>query len=99
MIHICSKQNNKLQCFIEEDYDQRSILVMIAPGTTTQQFTVNVTNDNIIECNEMFNLSISAEETTCSLNTSNSNTQVVIVNDDGKCLQLFECNFLISDKL
>ena len=79
--------------FTEADYDQRSISVTIAPGTVVQQFNVNITNDNIIECTETFNLSISIEKTLCGLSSSNSNAQVVIVDDDGE----YHCNCITHE--
>ena len=54
-----------------------------------QQFTVNITNDNIIECTETFNLSVSIDKTLCGLSSSNSSAQVSIIDDDGKYLQLY----------
>lgn len=70
--------------FTGADYDQQSVLVIIAPGAVMQKFTVNITDDDIIECNEFFNLSISTEGALCGLTSSNNNTQVMIENDDGK---------------
>ena len=66
------------------DYDQPNIFVTIAPGTMMQQFTINITNDNIVECNETFSMSISTEGIWCGLNNDNSSAQVTIINDDGK---------------
>lgn len=54
-----------------------------------QHFTVNITNDNVIECTEMFNMSISPKQTLCGLNNSNGNAQVTIINDDG----MYFCNY------
>ena len=67
------------------DHDQQSILITVAPGTLMQQFTVNITNDNIVECTEEFTLSISAEKTVCGLNSSNGNARVIVNDDDSKC--------------
>ena len=64
------------------DYSQQSIIVTIAPGTVVQQFTINITNDDIIECNETFYLSISTEGSWCGLNNSNGTAQVTIIDDD-----------------
>ena len=49
-----------------------------------QQFTVNITNDNIIECTEMFNMTISTEGVWCGLTSSSNSAQVTIMDDDGK---------------
>ena len=66
------------------DYNQPSFPVTIAPETLMRSFTIDITNDNIVECNETFFLSISADGTWCGLNNTNSGTQVTVVNDDGK---------------
>ena len=73
---------SKVHCFIGADYNQRRVSVMIDPGTTRQPFTINIINDNIIECIEAFSLSI--EGTWCGLNTSNGRAEVIIIDDDGK---------------
>ena len=67
-----------------EDYSQKGIIVTIVPGTVLQQFTINITNDNITECNETLYLSISTEEAWCGLNNSNGSVQVTIIDDDGR---------------
>ena len=55
---------------------------MIDPETTRQPFTINIINDDIIECVEAFSLSI--EGTWCGLNSSNGRAEVIIIDDDGK---------------
>ena len=54
-----------------------------------QQFTVNITNDNIIECTEIFKMIISTEEVWCGLTSSSNSAQITIIDDDGKDLYLF----------
>ena len=86
MEHICIiciyYTDVKMHCSIGADYDQRSVSVTIDPGTTRQPFTINIINDNIIECTEAFSLSI--EGTWCGLNSSDGRAQVIIMDDDGK---------------
>lgn len=72
--------------FTEADYDQQSIIVTINPGILMQQFDVYIINDNLVECTEAFNLSISTEGTWCGLNSSNGSAQVIIFDNDGKNL-------------
>lgn len=66
------------------DYNPQSFPVTIAPGNVTHQFIIDIINDNIVECNETFSLSIPTEGTWCGLNNNNGSAQVTIVNDDGK---------------
>lgn len=74
-------------------------MVSVAPGTMAHQFTVNITNDNTIECTETFNLSISIEKTLCGLSSNNDDAQVIIIDDDGKYLQLYYiCNISFNGK-
>lgn len=76
---------HKLRCgvFIEEDYNQQSVAVTIPPGSMMKHYTINIINDDIIECIEAFTLSIM--DTWCGVNTDdNSNAQVIIIDDDGK---------------
>ena len=71
--------------FTGADYNQQSVpLVTINAGTMRQQFTINITDDDIIECTEAFSLSI--EGTWCGLNSSEGRAQVIIIDDDGKHL-------------
>ena len=80
-LHILYKST----LFAGADYNQQSVLpVTINAGTTMQQFTINITDDNIIECTEAFILSI--EGTWCGLNSSEGRAQVIIIDDDGNNL-------------
>jgi len=45
-------------------------------------FDINLNNDNIVECTEVFNLVISPTSW-CGL-ASGNNAQVTVINDDGK---------------
>ena len=74
----------RARCTIGADYNQQSVSVTIDPGTTRQSFTINIINDNIIECTEAFSLSI--EGTWCGVNSSDGRAQVIIMDDDGKKL-------------
>ena len=66
------------------DFSQQRMLVMVSPGTVMHQFTINITNDSIIECDETFSLSISTMGTWCGLNNDNGTTEVTIIDDDCK---------------
>ena len=75
----------KRTLFAGADYNQQSVVpVTINAGTTMQQFTINITDDNIIECTEAFTLSI--EGTWCGLNSSEGRARVIIIDDDGNNL-------------
>ena len=61
---------------------------MVSPGTMMHQFTINIINDNIIECNETFSLSISTMGAWCGLNNDGGTTEVTIIDDDGKSMHV-----------
>ena len=71
-----------MHCSIGADYDRQSVLVTIDPGTTRQPFTIDIINDDIIECIEAFSLSI--EGTWCGLNSSDGRAEVIIIDDNGE---------------
>ena len=86
-VHVTYQYYTKAHCSIGADYNQQSVSVTIDPGTTRQLFTINIINDNIIECTEAFILSI--EGTWCGLNSSDGRAQVIIMDDDGKYLKQY----------
>jgi len=73
--------------FIDEDaydYNGRRITVVVSAGVLSQSFLINITNDNIVECNETFSLTIESFST-CQVTIGNVNTtEVTIIDDDGK---------------
>ena len=75
-----------------EDYNGSSITVNVPAGVTMQSLTINIIDDNIVECNEMFNVTM-VPVTTCGVTIgSNRISEVMIRDDDGK-YRFFICGF------
>ena len=72
-------------CFIAgEDYNGSPITINVPGGVTMQMFTINIAENNIVECNETFNV-IMMSVTTCGVTIgSNRISEVIIRDDDGK---------------
>ena len=72
-------------CYIAgEDFNGNLMTVNIPAGVTMQSFTINITNNNIVECNEIFNVAI-VSVTTCGVAIGNNNrSEVIIIDDDSK---------------
>ena len=67
-----------------EDYDGSNKVITIPPGVTRQPLTINIINNNIVECNEIFNVTM-VSVTTCGVTIgSNRISEVMIRDDDGK---------------
>ena len=71
--------------FTEADYTRQSFVMIPSGSMEKQQFTIDITNDEIIECTEIFKLSITTGGTWCGVNIHESGIiQVTIIDDDGK---------------
>ena len=58
--------------------------ITILPGVTMQPVTINIMDNNIVECNEMFTVTM-VSVTTCGVTIgSNRISEVIIRDDDGK---------------
>ena len=67
-----------------EDYNGSPITVNVPAGVTMQPLTINIVDNNIDECNEMFNVTM-VSVTTCGVTIgSNKISEVMIRDDDGK---------------
>ena len=56
----------------------------VPAGVTTQTFTIPITNNDVVECVETFNVTISSV-TTCGVTIGSvSSTEVRITDDDSK---------------
>ena len=67
-----------------EDYNGSPITVNVPAGVTMQPLTINIIDNNIVECNEIFNV-IMVSVTTCGVTIgSNRISEVMIRDDDGK---------------
>ena len=76
------------------DYTQQNVSVPIARNSSGSfSFDINLNDDEIIECTEVFNVVISPTSW-CGLVSGNT-AQVTIINDDGmevlKCTLLTDC--------
>ena len=71
-----------------EDYNGSLTRFNVSAGVTMTQLTINIIDNNIVECNEMFNV-IMVSVTTCGVTIgSNRISEVMIRDDDGKCIQV-----------
>ena len=71
-----------------EDYNGSPITINIPAGVTMQPLAINIIDDNIVECNETFNVTMMSV-TTCGVTIgSNRISEVMIRDDDGKCIQV-----------
>ena len=60
------------------------MVVNVTAGVMTQSLTIDIVDDNIAECDETFNVTISSV-TTCGVTIGSvSNTEVMITDDDSK---------------
>ena len=68
-----------------EDYRINSTTVSLAAGKMSKSFTINIINDDITECDETINLTLSVSASTCgAVNGTNDTAEVVIQQDDGR---------------
>jgi len=65
----------------EDDYNGRNISVDVPAGVLSQSFLINITDDNILEFNETFSLTIESVST-CRVIIENVNTSEVIIIDN-----------------
>ena len=66
------------------DYNGNPITVNVPAGVTMQPLTINILDNNIVECNETFNVTM-VSVTTCGVTIgSNRTSEVMIRDDDGK---------------
>ena len=67
-----------------EDYSGDPLIVNVSAGLTMQPLAINIINNDIVECNEIFNVMI-VSVTTCGVTIgNNNNSEVMIRDDDGK---------------
>ena len=67
-----------------EDYNGSPITVNVPAGVAMKPLTINIIDNNIVECNELFNLTM-VSVTTCRVTIgSNRISEVMIRDDDGK---------------
>ena len=75
-----------------KDYRRDSTAVSIASGEISKSFTIYIINDDITECDETFNLTLSVPASTCEAVNGTTNTaEVVIQHDDGRRSFICDC--------
>jgi len=78
-VHISHTHNNTTG----DDYTPQAVTIPVTINSPESlSFGINLNNDNIVECTEVFNLVISPTSW-CGLASGNA-AQVTIINDDGK---------------
>ena len=74
--------------------------IAIPVEVITESFIINITDNNIVECRESFNVAI-VSVTGSGVTTGNiDNTEVIILDNDGKwitCIVIVSFTFNISD--
>ena len=68
-----------------EDYAGGLNTITIPAGLMYKQFTINITDDNIVECSETFNVAIGSVNGSRVTVASTNHTEVLIVDNDSKC--------------
>ena len=67
-----------------EDYNGSRITVNVSVGVIMQPLTINILDNNIVECNEMLHVTM-VSVTTCGVTIGgNRISEVMIRDDDGK---------------
>ena len=68
----------------EEDHSDGAIIVTIPACTASHSFIINITDDNITECNESFSVIIQSVSVYGFVIGSANTTEVIVRDDDGK---------------
>ena len=67
-----------------EDYNGSTITLNVPAGVIMESLAINIIENNTVECNETFNVTI-VPVTTCGVTIgSNNSSEVMITDDDGK---------------
>lgn len=75
--------------YIDEDYGGERMIINVPAGTVSQSFVINITDDDIVEHNELFGVTI-VSVSTCGVTIGNINTSdVIIINDDGEYVHVY----------
>lgn len=68
--------------FADADYTRGNITVSVQVGALTQPLVVNITDDDIVECNETFNVIIESFITYGFTIGNVNRSEVIIIDDD-----------------
>ena len=67
-----------------DDYNGTRITVDVPAGVLTQSFTIDIIDDDVVECDEVFSVTIESV-TTCGVTTGDViSSNVTIIDDDGE---------------
>ena len=67
----------------ERDYNiSRTITVNVPANEMSTSFTINITDDNIGECDETFTLTLSVPSSPCGVISGSVDTSEVMIRDD-----------------
>ena len=67
-----------------EDYNGTMVTVNVPAGVLTQAFTVDIIDNDVVECDEVFSVTIESV-TTCGVTTGDViSSNVTIMDDDGE---------------
>ena len=88
-------RNVNIYALAGEDYNGNLITVNFSAGVVTVTLTININDNSIVECNEMFSVAI-VSVTTCGVTIGRSKiTKVFIRDDDGKYVHTYVFGLLI----
>ena len=67
-----------------EDHNRGCVTFNVPAGVTMQPLTINIMDNNVVECNEMFNVTM-VSVTTCGVTIGSYRiSELIIRDDDGK---------------
>ena len=75
-----------------DDYNGARITVNVPAGVLTQSFTIDIIDNDVVECDEVFRVTIESV-TTCGVTTGNCiSSNVTIMDDDGEWSNYSMCD-------
>ena len=77
-----------------DDYDTGPYIVVFHVGVTSTTFNVTIINDNILELDENFNLTMSPSTASNVILGQNYQTRINIMNDDSKYIVEYCVNYV-----
>ena len=83
----------------QEDYTGREFLVFFPAGNTNANITIPIVDDNVLETNENFSLTLVIPQPAQDLGVMRGNSYmatVIITNDERKCISSFYMHETLS---
>ena len=72
---------------------------MVPADTRSTTFTINITIDDVLECDESFKLALSVASSTCGVVSGGTNTtEVTIKDDDGRRVSVVMLCYSYTDQ-